>query len=251
MSSHLPSVLLTSCLAAHLCAAPVEVVNKGVGGNSTRDGLARYARDVERAATVHLILCFGMNDALNSAKLVPLEQFRANLQQMIDRARKAGVRTIVLATPNPIVAHYVKKRHPSHPETDLAAWLAAYGRAVREIAAANRLPLVDLDERFRSVQPDMEARDSLVRNLANSGSADGVHPTAAGYEAMAGWVAAALGEAVRPGDRVVCFGDSITFGAHMRGAGTATGDTYPAWLAAVLNRKLGLPEAVRPPATRP
>jgi lysophospholipase L1-like esterase len=167
---------------------------------------------------------------------------------MIDRARAAEVKTILLVTPNPIVAHYVEKRHPKHPQESFAPWLAKYDQIVRDLASTNQLPLVDLGKRVLELQPELEGKDSLIRNLANSKSADGVHLTAAGYKIMAELVADTLGDAVQPGQRVVCFGDSITFGAHMKGAGTATGETYPAWLWLTLNRKLGQTDATEPPS---
>ena len=237
--------LLMTCVATSLLAhaAPVEVLNKGIGGHTSANGLSRYARDVEKLAPDHLILYFGINDALNSRKLVPVANFRANLQQMIDRARKLKVKTIILTTPNPIVAAYLKKRHPAHPQQDLDAWLKTYDQAVRELAKENTLPLADLRKRFLDVQPDQEAKDSLVRNLANSRTTDGVHPTAAGYKAIAQLMAETLGDAVKPGDRVICMGDSITFGSGTVGAGTATGSTYPAQLSLLLNKKLGQAKA--------
>ena len=231
--------LLMTCVATSFLAsaAPVKVLNKGIGGHTSANGLSRYARDVEKLAPDHLILYFGINDALNSGKLVPLANFRANLQQMIDRARKLKVKTIILTTPNPIVASYLKKRHPTHPQQDLDAWLKAYDQVVRELAKKNALPLADLRKRFLDHQPDQEAKTSLIRNLANSKSMDGVHPTAEGYKVIAQLMAETLGDAVKPGDRVVCMGDSITFGSGMTGAGTATGDTYPAQLSLLLNKK--------------
>lgn len=240
-------LLATSLALTAADVAPIQVLNRGIGGNSTRDGLSRYARDVEQEAPDHLVLYFGMNDALNSAKLVPVAEFRTNLQQMIDRARALKVKTIVLVAPNPIVASYVKQRHPKHPAEDLAAWLGQYDTVIRELATQNHLPLIDLHARFLAVAPDLESESSLIRNVANSKTADGVHPTAAGYQTMAERIAETLGDAVKPGEKVVCFGDSITFGAHMAGAGTATGDTYPAWLSLFLNRRIGAATGDRPP----
>ena len=222
-------------------AAPrVMVENRGVGGHSSVNGLGRFQRDVEATPPQHLILYFGINDALNSGKLVSVETFRANLQQMIDRARACGVRTIVLTTPNPIVPEYLAERHPKHPQkADLNAHLATFDQAVRDLAKKNKLPFVDL---ARALAPfgSVDGKKSLLRNAANSRSRDGVHLTAEGYRVMAGLYASVLKPLVKPGDRVVCLGDSITYGAAMKGAGTTHGQTYPAWLSHFLNSADGL-----------
>ena len=228
-------------------AREITVLNRGVGGNSSRDGLARFQRDVESVHPQHLLLYFGINDALNSAKLVPVAEFRRNLQAMIDRARQVGVGTVVLTTPNPIVSSYVRARHPKHPEADLEAHLGAYAGVVRDLARGNGLLLADLGEAIRrqGAAPD-EAR-SVIRNQANSGSADGVHLTPAGYRLLASLYADLLADKVRPGDVVLCFGDSITWGANVPGAGSVRGQTYPAWLWYLLNRPLGLAPGEAPP----
>lgn len=226
----------------------IVVLNRGVGGNSSRDGLARFQRDVEAAHPQHLILYFGINDALNSSKLVPLAEFRANLQAMVDRARSLGVRTIVLTTPNPIVASYVKARHPNHPQADLEAYLAGYDAAVRDLARADDLLLADLGREIRQSGVPVEDARSVIRNEANSRSADGVHLTAAGNRLLAGICARLLAGRAAPGETVLCFGDSITFGAHVPGAGSACGQTYPAWLWYFLNRPLGVAQGDAPPA---
>lgn len=250
-------VMLTAGVVAGAEPAPPEggreivVLNRGIGGNSSRDGLARFARDVVAARPEHLVLYFGINDALNSAKLVPLPEYRANLQAMIDQARTAGVRSIVLVTPNPVIASYVKARHPTHPQVDLAAHLATYDAVVRELVRANGLPLADLGSEVRRQGVPLEEERSVIRNQANCRSADGVHLTPAGNRLLASLCAAALGPAVEAGETVLCFGDSITYGAHTLGAGTACGETYPAWLWYLLNRLLGAAQGDRPPAVAP
>jgi lysophospholipase L1-like esterase len=230
--------MMIFCLAASGAPdAPIQVLNKGVGGSTTRNGLRRFAKDVEALKPDHLILYFGMNDALNSGKLVPLDAFTNNLQAMVDRARAIGVKTIIITTINPIVGSYVKQRHPKHPQSDLDAWLAAYDKAVRALAIKNNLPLADLRAAVLAHCPDPEAENSLVRNVANSHSRDGVHLTAAGYRVMAQCYLPLLAGRVKPGERIVCFGDSLTYGAHVKGAGTAEGETYPACLRRLLNQK--------------
>ncbi|WP_372934509.1 hypothetical protein [Mariniphaga sediminis] len=36
--------------------------------------------------------------------------------------------------------------------------------------------------------------------------------------------------------KIICFGDSLTFGVYMKGEGTAEGDTYPAILKQLITR---------------
>lgn len=225
-------------LAADAPQPAVVVLNRGIGGDSTADGLRRFQRDVLAVRPAHLILYFGMNDALNSSKLVPPEQFAANLQAMITQARQAGIGNLYLVTLNPIIAPYVKERHPDHPAADLQAHLAHYDALIRETAKRNRVPLADLRRLVEQQGGANERPSCLIRNEANSGARDGIHLTAEGYRRMADLIAPLLRERIHPGETVLCFGDSITYGAHMRGAGTILGDTYPAWLSFRLNRML-------------
>ena len=228
---------------------PVLVVNRGVGGHTSKDGLARYARDVIEVKPDHLVLYFGINDACNSRKLVPVDTFRANLQEMIDRS---PCRSIVLVTPNPVMGEYLADRHPTHPQKhDFQGHLDTYDAAVRDLARKNGLAVADLRKMVAEHGHPAGSSTSLIRNERNGGGRDGVHLTARGYEQMAAAIAAILQDRIKPGDVVVCMGDSITYGSHMAGAGTAYGDTYPAWLSLFLNRSLGLANATRPPPPPP
>ena len=219
---------------------PVIVVNRGVGGANTRNGLARFAKEVERVKPDHLIIYFGINDSANSGKLVPLDEFGRNLQTMVDRARAVGTESIVLVTMNPIVVEYWVLRHPNHPHKhDIDTHMARYDRAIRKVAESNGLPVADLRQLVEDRGGATPANDSLIRNEANSKSKDGVHLREDGYRLMAGLFEPIFKNRVKPGDVVVCLGDSITFGAHMAGQGTSRGRTYPAWLWLLLNRMAG------------
>ena len=239
------SILLAAGLVVTIAAAePVRVLNKGVGGNTTKDGLARYERDVVRSAPDHLVLFFGVNDACNSGKLVSLDDFLTTLGQLVDQS---PTRSIVLVTPPPVIEAYLDERHPKHPQAGhIAEQLDTYVEAIHQFAKDRVLPLADFRQRVLDQEGPLDGPDSLIRNEQNGGGRDGVHPNAAGYRALAEVVADALADRVKPGETVVCFGDSITYGPHVKGSGTAFGETYPAWLGLLLNRKLGLTDAVRP-----
>jgi acyl-CoA thioesterase-1 len=68
------------------------VVNAGVSGETTKDGLERVARVASRHPQI-VVLEFGGNDGLRG---LPLEQTQANLAQMIETLQKSGT-TVVLA----------------------------------------------------------------------------------------------------------------------------------------------------------
>jgi lysophospholipase L1-like esterase len=93
---------------------------------------------------------------------------------------------------------------------------------------------VDLNVLFTVLGEIGPGAGCVLRNEANSKSADGVHPTATGYRLIATAVFEAIQAARLPHTKIVCFGDSITFGANMDGAGKVEGDTYPGYLARLL-----------------
>lgn len=225
-------------------AFSITVQNSGVSGNNTTNGLARLST-VLATNPDHLVLYFGINDALNAAqnKLVSLPTFSANLTSMVNQAFAAKVRKVYLVGIHPVNAAYVASRHPTHPElARLQDHLTEYNAAVANVAAATGAIFIDWRSRFLAESPgttigDATANniDSLLRCVANGNDDDGVHLTVAGNNFLGVRVAQALSSEVINGDLINCMGDSITFGFAMTGAGTATGNTYPGVLKATLN----------------
>lgn len=216
---------------------PVIVVNKGIGGHATADGLKRFQRDVLDVNPDFLILYFGMNDANNPRRRVVPDVFRNNMQTMINKAKAGGIKNIILVTINPVHQETLAKRVGDHPgKTDLNKYLLQYDTIVRELAKENQLPLVDLRALCNQYGGGADVKQSLIRVNANGGLNDGVHLTQEGYQKFAQLFIPLLKGKIKPGDIVVCLGDSITYGAHMKGAGTIYGETYPAWLSVYLNQ---------------
>ncbi|VAX41983.1 hypothetical protein MNBD_PLANCTO02-1114, partial [hydrothermal vent metagenome] len=75
-----------------------------------------------------------------------------------------------------------------------------------------------------------------------------VHITPNGYQKFAELFIPVLKGKIKSGDVVVCLGDSITYGAHVKGAGTINGETYPAWLSVYLNQIVGASDRQKPPS---
>jgi acyl-CoA thioesterase-1 len=68
------------------------VVNEGVSGNTTKDGLDRIDSVIEQHPRL-VVVEFGGNDGLRG---LPVEQTKANLSEIIDRIQKSGA-TVALA----------------------------------------------------------------------------------------------------------------------------------------------------------
>ncbi|MGD0021981.1 MAG: arylesterase [Smithellaceae bacterium] len=74
------------------------VVNAGVSGEVTVDGLARLPEILEREKPALLLLCHGGNDQL---RRLNQQQAANNIREMIRLARKKGVAVVLIAVPAP------------------------------------------------------------------------------------------------------------------------------------------------------
>ncbi|MHB9139501.1 MAG: DUF459 domain-containing protein, partial [Victivallaceae bacterium] len=234
-------IIATMALSIAGETKPVLVFNKGIGGNNTANALSRIEKDVLPIKPDCLIVEFGMNDAINSDNLIEPQQFAKNINNMIEKAQSANIKNIALVTVNPVVEKYVMSRHKKYPFTETPnERIKKYNDIIKNIIQDKNLILIDLNSLIVENKGATEHAESLIRNQANSKSADGVHLTAEGNKLLAEAAAEQLKNVIKPGDTVVCFGDSITFGANLKGAGTVAGDTYPAYLQSLLNKRLGI-----------
>jgi acyl-CoA thioesterase I len=132
------------------------VVNSGIPGEVTGQGLSRLPGVIEREKPSLLILCHGGNDLLRH-----LDQKKTvnNLRAMIRLARERGVAVVIIAVPSPGIAL-------SPPPF------------YREIASEMKIPLEE------------EALTALLSD--GSLKSDYIHPNAAGYRRLAESIAALL-----------------------------------------------------------
>jgi lysophospholipase L1-like esterase len=130
-------------------------INAGVRGDTTTTALARIDGVLAEHPGARFVgLAFGTNDVWGR---MTVEQFRANMQTLIDRVRAAG-RMPVLAT------------IPYSPESELAA-LPAYNQVIRDLETSNGLP----------PGPDLYALTLANESLIMP---DGVHMTPVGSQAI-------------------------------------------------------------------
>lgn len=126
-----------------------KVVNAGVPGETTADGLARLPRILEETDPDLVILCLGGNDFLRKH---PHAMTRANLERMIQMIRAENIPLVLVAVPEP-------------------ALFSGSAPVYRKLAEALKLPLEN------GIVNDV-LRDSDLK-------ADPIHPNAAGYRKIA------------------------------------------------------------------
>lgn len=162
---------------------PCRVLNAGVGGNTTGQGLARIEQDVLRKRPQAVVVLFGTNDSILTAPgnyKTPLEQYEKNLRAIVQRCDDAGAK-VVLMTPPPIIEEPYFTRHPKpcyEAEGGLEKILQRYRSAVVRVGKSMNVPVIHLHEKL---QKDFATLKSC-----------GVHPTGLGEAQMAGLVAEAL-----------------------------------------------------------
>ena len=132
------------------------VVNSGVPGEVTGEGLSRLPEVLEKEKPALLILCHGGNDLL---RRLDQQQTANHLRAMIRLARERGVAVVIIAVPSPGIA----LSPPSF---------------YREIAKEMKIPF----------------EEKALTTVLSDGSlkSDYINPNAAGYRKLAELIAALL-----------------------------------------------------------
>ena len=73
-----------------------QVVNAGINGDTSRDGLQRLPALLEDNSIKLILLCFGGNDILQK---VPLGELKSNLKKMIQVAKAKNIDVILISVP--------------------------------------------------------------------------------------------------------------------------------------------------------
>ena len=160
------------------------VVNEGVPGEITDEGLERLPEVLKREKPAILILCHGANDLL---RFLDKRQAAANLRAMILLAREKGTAVVLVAvpllgitlSPEPIYLEIPTEKGASVlipvPSPGITLLLAPL---YREIAAEMKIPIEE--EALSMVLSDGSLKSDLI------------HPNAAGYRKLAVSIAALL-----------------------------------------------------------
>jgi lysophospholipase L1-like esterase len=150
------TALVSNALVSEYLATPVNfhILNRGVSGETTRQGLERFPADVQQHRPEIMTLQFGLNDCncwVTDAGLPRVSEaaYRANLVEMIERARRFGARHVILSTNHPTLRYKVTMSGES-----LDQRRRRYNDHVREIATLTEVELCDIDAAFSSFNHD-------------------------------------------------------------------------------------------------
>lgn len=157
-------------------------LNRGIGGQTTVQMLIRFYPDVIALQPKAVIIFGGTNDIAGNLGPVTLESVENNLAAMADMARGAGIR-VIMASVTPVCdlpgRPPMTTGRPPATILELNAWIKSYAAAHDAIYLDYYSATVDDKGFFKA---DM--------------TADGLHPTMKGYEAMNPLAEKAIAEAL-------------------------------------------------------
>lgn len=148
--------------------APGMVINTGVGGETSRQILARFDKDVIRKGPDIVVIISPLtNDIAQNEGPVTQQQMVDNVEEMIRMSQAAGAVTLLA---NNLPCAYFFWKPDMHPEKEFVE----VNSKLRELAAANNCEYIDLHTLLRD---DNDAFNPLY-------TYDGCHPNADGFAEM-------------------------------------------------------------------
>ena len=160
------------------------VVNEGIPGEITGEGLARLPEVLKREKPALLILCHGANDLL---RFLDKRQAAANLRAMIRLAREKGAAVVLIAVPLPGIA--------LSPEPLYLEIATEKGATVR-IAVPSLGITLSPEPLYREIATEMGLpfEENALTTILSDGTllSDPIHPNAAGYRQLAESIASLL-----------------------------------------------------------
>lgn len=157
-----------------------EVINSGVGGDSTKNAIARLKEDVLDKKPDIVLICFGMNDQAqslsNKRPNVPLETYISNMEKCITEVQKLGADVILIAPHDAYNAsgYYV----PGNYGLDYSYGnMKDFCAAVRQMAIKYGCDFIDIYT---------ESKSENMAKFLNAG--DGIHQSVYGHQRWAAYV---------------------------------------------------------------
>jgi acyl-CoA thioesterase-1 len=151
-----PSVSWVNSLQERL---GVEVINKGINGNTTSDMLRRFDRAVLSFEPSHVVIMGGANDILMAESF---DRIVTNFRLMAEKAEENGI-NVVFGLPTPIDDRYLEEL------------LARIRDWMRSYAELKNIPVIPFNQAFYDDKGRLRTELLLL---------DGAHPAVEGYQEM-------------------------------------------------------------------
>lgn len=143
-------------------------VDRGIGGQTTSQMLLRMMSDVVNLKPKAVHIMGGTNDIAGNTGPMTIQMSEDNLRAMTDIARRHGIKVLLASIPP-------AARFPWQPGVETRRPIAAINAWLKRFALESGATWVDyhqvLDDGSGGMKPGL--------------AVDGVHPTEAGYDAMA------------------------------------------------------------------
>ena len=153
----------------------------GISGHKSNQMLGRLDRDVIQKKPQIMTLSCGVNDVWHGKRGVPLEDYKKNITQIVDKAQKAGIKVYILTAT-------MITENPQHANNKK---LAAYNDFLRALAKEKSCVLVDLNADMQKEIAAVRAEHPKIKG--NLLTVDGVHMNPLGNIMMATGILRAFG----------------------------------------------------------
>ncbi|HEY3325036.1 MAG TPA: GDSL-type esterase/lipase family protein [Planctomycetota bacterium] len=168
--------LVISGLEANgVSAAPI---GAGVSGHKSNQMLARLDHDVLSKKPEWMTLSCGVNDVWHGANGVPLDAYKKNITEIVDKAMAAGIKVVILTST--MIGE--DQANPNNQK------LVAYNDFLRELAKEKKCALADLNADMQETLKQMGANPKN-----NTLTGDGVHMNPLGDMMMAAGILKSFG----------------------------------------------------------
>lgn len=166
---------LKSLLAMIYPSVSVNIINAGISGDTSWNGLARLERDVLSFSPDLVVVCYGLNDA--GRKETELERYGESLKEIFKRIQNSGAEAIFM-TPN-LRCNYVDYRDSdkilescirSISENERDGWLEKYLELGRRTSEELDVKICDCNLIWQKMAEGGVDTNRLLSNHAN-------HPT--------------------------------------------------------------------------
>lgn len=149
----------------------VEIHNKGIGGQTTSQILARFDSDVLANNPTHCIFMGGINDAYKPDQNVSLEQSKANIMEIVARCRANNIVPVIgIFTPTNLCIYGNSSYNTKCDQ--IRTWTLSY-------CASNNIAIIDFYSQFLE-----NISGSIITSLLDT---DLLHPNVDGYIIMGRW----------------------------------------------------------------